>query len=201
MQVPKTGSAESNKASKKFVKISGDPLKKSKKSGTTAETSTTAFINKAGSFGRSNSGQDITNIIRKIRLNDYNREKREYLKKKNKELERLKLSNSKQTFMVNGSKMIFEPNIIDVEEEEKEEKIKPKKTSRDKKKKKIGSTSANKKSGTKANNRASINDIKLSDIELEDKASKKGDKEAAEDSSDSDEENEKKKRKKKVLDA
>jgi hypothetical protein len=59
--------------------------KKTKKSGTTIETSTTEFNHRA-SFGRANSGEDITNIIRKIKLNDYNREKKEYMKRKNREL-------------------------------------------------------------------------------------------------------------------
>ena len=39
------------------------------------------------------SANEISNIIKKIRLNDYNRDKREYLKKKNKEYQKANSNN------------------------------------------------------------------------------------------------------------
>jgi hypothetical protein len=40
------------------------------------------------------SANEISNIIKKIRLNDYNRDKREYLKRKNKEYQKMNSSNN-----------------------------------------------------------------------------------------------------------
>jgi hypothetical protein len=39
------------------------------------------------------SANEISNIIKKIRLNDYNRDKRDYLKRKNKEYQKLEANN------------------------------------------------------------------------------------------------------------
>jgi len=41
-------------------------------------------------LGRTGSAQDIANIIKRIRLNDYNRDKRDYLKRKNREYEKMR---------------------------------------------------------------------------------------------------------------
>ena len=40
------------------------------------------------------SANEISNIIKKIRLNDYNRDKREYLKRKNKEYQKMTNTNN-----------------------------------------------------------------------------------------------------------
>ena len=45
----------------------------------------TNFSSNITSTQQAGSGNEIANIIKKIRLNDYNRDKREYLKRKNKE--------------------------------------------------------------------------------------------------------------------
>lgn len=60
------------------------------------------------------SANEISNIIKKIRLNDYNRDKRDYLKRKNKDYQKMSSNN-----LLRGAFERHNLNVEDVDEETK----------------------------------------------------------------------------------
>lgn len=104
------------------------------------------------------SANDISNIIKKIRLNDYNRDKRDYLKRKNKEYQKLGSNN-----LLRGAFDRSDPNLQDLGGSKLDKRMK--KTLKDKALEKKGEEYGSTRKAGKKGSKTKGNKMSEEDIE------------------------------------